>query len=159
MSLHFFYDFRDDLVKRLNETYSKEIEELNKERAQEHQLTDATMTINNYFGTIHESLKDVIEASDGEILIESEGELITRITIHKNYLQFFRKPKSIEVKMGYYIPEVDLVEDIILSNIVPGEKRCKIKKIGKIHSGGSFDEGSIDYYMREAFSKSVGMGV
>jgi hypothetical protein len=154
MSVHFFYDFRDDLVKKLKENYSGKLEILKKEKQDQAQIEDARNIILTYFGGIREALDELIEASDGDIEYVSEENIIAKLQIDKNFIQFTRMENRIQVKLGYYVPEADLIEEVVISNIVPGDKKCRVKKIGKVHDGGSFEESTIDYYLREAFAKT-----
>lgn len=154
MSVHFSYDFKDELIKKLSEYFSKEIDYFKFDKKQKMQIDASEKIIKDYFNDLITNMKDVIEASGGEILFEEDDEdTIAKITILKNYLKFSRKDNSIEVKIGYYIPEEDIVESVVLSYIVPGDKKSKIRRVGKINDGGTFGESALNYYMREAFSK------
>ena len=153
MTIHFFYDFKDEMIKKLNEYFSEELEALRYEKKQVNQIDDAEKSIRNYFKNIVADMSEIIEASDEKIKFESDDDVIGKLTIMKHYLKFTRKDVSIEVKIGYYIPEDDFVESMVLSYIVPGEKKPKIKRVGKIHDGSNFDENTLNYYMREAFGE------
>ena len=153
MSVHFFYDFKDELIKKLNEKFSEEIEALEFEKNQVNQLENVEKAIQEYFKNVVDNMQVLIKASNGQIYFEQGDEVVGKLGIMKNYLKFTRKQKSIEVKIGCYVPEADLVESIVLSYIVPGNKKAKIKRVGKIHDGSNFDENTLNYYMREAFSK------
>lgn len=153
MSVRFFYDFKEELIKKLNEHFSSEIETLQYEKNQIAQLDNAEKMIRDYFENFFDGMSELIEASQGKIYFEQDDEIIGKLGIMRNYLKFMRKEMSIEVKIGYYVPEADLVESVVLSYIVPGEKKAKIKRVGKIHDGSNFDENALNYYMREAFSK------
>ncbi|MBN2260368.1 MAG: hypothetical protein JW702_07470 [Clostridiales bacterium] len=153
MAVHFFYDFKDELIKKLNERLSPEIEKLRYEKNLKEQIDGAEIMIREYFKNLIDEMKELIEASDGKIFFESDDEVIGKLSIMKYYLKFTRKNLAIEVKVGYYVPEADLVESVVLSYIVPGEKKAKIKRVGKIHDGSNFDENTLTYYMREAFIK------
>lgn len=151
MSKHFFYDYKEDLIKKLNKKYTKELTELHNEQREQNQLDEAEKAIRSYFQTVNAEMSDLIKASKGEITYDEGEEIILTLTIHQNFIRFIRTPKSIEVKIGIYNKEEDLVESVIVGYIVPGEKICKIKKLGKIHEGGNFDENTLSSYMREAF--------
>ncbi|MCK5763706.1 MAG: hypothetical protein KAH05_06275 [Clostridiales bacterium] len=153
MTIHFFYDFKEELLKKLNEYYGEEIKVLSYEKKQVNQIDDAEEGIRNYFKHIVSDMSEIIEAANGDIKFESDNDVIGKFTIMKHYLKFTRKGVSIEVKIGYYIPEDDFVESMVLSYIVPGEKKPKIKRVGKIHDGSNFDENTLNYYMREAFGE------
>ncbi|MCD6436220.1 MAG: hypothetical protein J7L15_07510 [Clostridiales bacterium] len=153
MTIHFFYDFKDEMLKKLNEYFSDELEAFRYEKKQIDQINDAEVSIRNYFKNIVNDMSEIMEATNGMIAFDSEGDVISKLTIMKHYLKFTRKDTSIEVKIGYYIPEDDFVESMVLSYIVPGDKKLKIKRVGKIHDGSNFDENTLNYYMREAFGK------
>lgn len=151
MSKHFFYDYKEDLIKKLNKKYANELLKVHEERREQQQLESAEQMIRSYFQQIRDDLQDLIEASNGKITYDEGDEIILTLTIHHNFIRFIRTPKCIEVKIGIYNKTEDLVESVIMGYIVPGEKVCKIKKPGKIHEGGSFDENTLSSYMREAF--------
>lgn len=153
MTVRFFYDFNEELVKKLTEHYNAEIESLQKAQNQIEQLDHAESMIREYFESLIGHLGEVMAASGGQIYFEQDEEVIGKLGIMNNYLKFTRKNLSIEVKIGYYVPEEDLIESIVLSYIVPGTKKPKIKRVGKVHDGSNFDENALNYYMREAFGK------
>ncbi len=153
MSVRFFYDFNEELVKKLTEHFDGEIEAMQFERNQIEQLDNVEKTIRDYFNHIVDQMTEVIKATEGKIYFEQDDEVIGKLGIMNNYLKFTRKNRSIEVKIGYYVPEADLIESIVLSYVVPGIKKAKIKRVGKIHDGSNFDENALNYYMREAFAK------
>ncbi len=153
MSKHFFYDYKEDLIKKLNVKYAKELAELHHEQQEKALLDQAEEDVRAYFRIVHNEMKDLILASRGAIAYDEGDEIILTLTIHKNFIRFIRTSKSIEVKIGKYNKEEDLVESLIVGYIVPGEKSCKIKKLGKIHEGGSFDENTLASFMREAFGQ------
>jgi len=151
MSKHFFYDYKEDLIKKLNKKYANELTKVYDERREHEQLDSAEQMIRSYFQQIRDEMEDLIEASNGEITYDEGDEIILTLTIHQNFIRFIRTSKSIEVKIGIYNKTEDLVESVIMGYIVPGDKSCKIKKPGKIHEGGNFDENTLSSYMREAF--------
>lgn len=151
MSKNFFYDYKEDLIKKLNKKYATELAKVHEEHREQTQLDTAEELIRKYFRIVRDEMEDLIEASQGGITYDEGDEIILTLTIHQNFIRFIRTPKSIEVKIGIYNREEDLVESVIMGYIVPGEKVCKIKKLGKIHEGGNFDENTLSSYMREAF--------
>lgn len=151
MSKIFTYDYKEDLVKKLNKRYANELAAVHQERREQTQLDNAEELIRKYFRTVRDEMEDLIEASQGGITYDEGDEIILTLTIHNNFIRFIRTPKCIEVKIGIYNKTEDLVESVIMGYIVPGEKVCKIKKLGKIHEGGNFDENTLSSYMREAF--------
>ena len=153
MSVHFFYDFKDELVKKLNEHFTQELESLQHEKNQIEQIDHAEEMIREYLQNVAKDMKDLIAATDGQVYFEQDDEVIGKLGVMKNYLKFTRKSNTIEVKIGYYVPEADFIESIVLSYVVPGVKKPKVKRVGKVHDGSNFDENTINYYMREAFGK------
>jgi hypothetical protein len=53
--------------------------------------------------------------------------------------------------VGYYDAEEDSIKSKTVAHIVPGEKKCQVKKLGQIHDGSTFDENTLNHYMRLAF--------
>lgn len=154
MSIHYFYNFREDLVKGLNDFYKDEIKNMLEEKKEIEQLDHSEELIRKYFKVLKKELEDVIEATNGDVfLIEGEegSSEIIHFKILGNYIKFKRAEKSIEVRIGYYVKENDMIESKILCYIVPGDKKAKVKRIGKAADGSSFDDGAINHYLREAF--------
>ncbi len=150
MSVHFFYNYKDELVKKLKERFAGEVAQWKTHEAKQKQLDDAEALIKGYFKNLLLDLGDVVDATGGLIqLIEEDGCL--KFIIGDNYLLFIRQPEAIMVKMGYYVSEHDTVETTIPGYIVPGEKKPLTKKVGKIHDGSTFDENTLNYYLRTAF--------
>lgn len=153
MSKHYFYDYKEDLIKKLSRNYAKELAEVQEARREKRQLDEADAHIREYFQGIKTEMADLIEASRGAISCDEGSEIIVTLTIHRNFIRFIRTEKSIEVKIGIYNKEEDLVESVIVGYIVPGEKGCKVRKLGKIHEGGTFDDNTLNAYLREAFGQ------
>lgn len=152
MSVHFFYNYKDDLVKKLKEHYAGDIKRREEEKREQGQLDDAAMTAASYFKDMASELAEVIDSSNGGVKISiNEGGNIVEFAIDSNYLKMTRKEKSIEVVIGTYVEETDMTESVVLGYIVPGEKKAITKKIGKIHDGSHFDENALNYYLRSAF--------
>ncbi|MGB3367629.1 MAG: hypothetical protein WBA54_09075 [Acidaminobacteraceae bacterium] len=152
MSVHFYYNYKEDLVKQLKEHYSEDIKRTKEEKREQNQLNDVEKYILNYFKDIKAEIAEVIDSSKGAIVIDLENELsIVEFTIGENYLKLVRKEKSIEVIVGNYVEENDMTESTVLGYIVPGEKKAITKKLGKIHDGSHFDESTLSYYLRSAF--------
>lgn len=151
MTVHFYYNYKEDLVKKLRDHYDGELKKKDEDKRDQLQLDEAEKLILNYFKSIKNDIDDLAEVSSGEVKYEEGNGFISMFTIRENYIKFTRVGKTIEVKVGNYIPEEDIVESTVLANIICGDKKCKIKKRGKIHDGSNFDENTINYYMREAF--------
>jgi len=153
MSVHFFYNFKEELVKKLNEQFKDKIELYKKSENEKLQLEKAEEIIMEYFKELEIELKDVVNASGGEIGFEYDTEMLAKFFIKENYLKFTKKERTIEMKIGKYDKEEDIVESTIVCYIVPGIKKCKLKKVGKIHDGSSFDENTINYYLKSVFDE------
>lgn len=152
MSVHFFYNYRDELVKKLKEHYADDVRSWKKQVAEKEQLDEAEAMLKKYFKSLVDELEDVIEASKEEIVLE-ENENVMEFRIQQNFVRFTRQDRAIQVKVGYYVTENDMVETAILGYVVPGDKRAVMKKVGKIHDGSTFDENTINFYLRSAFSE------
>eukprot|EP00764_Aduncisulcus_paluster_P014030 gnl/Carplike_NY0171/7855_a10876_181.p1 GENE.gnl/Carplike_NY0171/7855_a10876_181~~gnl/Carplike_NY0171/7855_a10876_181.p1 ORF type:complete len:167 (+),score=28.96 gnl/Carplike_NY0171/7855_a10876_181:34-534(+) len=152
MSVHFFYNYRDELVKKLKEHYEDDVKLWKKQVAENKQLDEAEQMLKKYFKSLVDELEDVIEASNREILLCENGNVM-EFKIQHNFVRFTRQERAIQVKVGYYVTENDMVETAILGYVVPGDKRAVMKKVGKIHDGSTFDENTINYYLRSAFSE------
>ncbi len=66
--------------------------------------------------------------SGGEVAYEVGEDFISKLSVRQNYIKFTRAGKTIEVKVGKYIDDEDIVESSVIANIVCGDKKCKIKK-------------------------------
>jgi len=151
MTVHFYYKYKEDIVKQLQYFYAKELKDLDEIRQQKAQLDEAEHQIRMYYEDLRTAIADISEVSKGEVLYEEGEDFILQLTIHKNYLKFIRTPHAIEVVIGRHRIRENDTEVLIESYIVPGDKRCVIKKKGTMHQGSHFDSGSIDAYMREIF--------
>lgn len=155
MSVHFFYNYKEDLIKQLKEYYSEDIKRYKAEKKEQGQLDEVEKFVLNYFRDMREEISEVIDSSKGAISIDLDGEgHIVEFIIGENYLKLIRKEKSIEVLVGNYVEEDDLTESTILGYIVPGEKKAITKKLGKIHDGSHFDESTLNHYLRSAFGSA-----
>lgn len=151
MSKHFYYDYKTVLAEKLEKKYERELILLSLNRKKQAQLNAAQRIIEEYFEALSKELADTIIVSKGEIEILKDDNIILKFTMFKNYLKFTRFERAIEVEIGEYIPETNIVEARINSNIIPSDKRCVVKKIGKVHDGSHFDGNTLNYYMNEAF--------
>ncbi len=151
MTVHFYYNYKEDLVKKLKDHYEEEIKKNAEDMKDQLQLDEAEKLILNYFKSVKNDIDELAEVSSGEVVYEEGNGFVSMFTVRQNYIKFTRVGKTIEVKVGNYVPVEDIVESTVLANIICGDKKCKIKKRGKIHDGSNFDENTINYYMREAF--------
>lgn len=152
MSMHFFYNYKLDLEKKLSEVYQRDLKKLEEKRDRQRQLDVAQNLIENYYNKLASDLKDIVEVSNGKISFMSHEDMIIKFIMYEHYVRYTRMDQGIEVEIGTYDESSGLIEGRINSNIIPGEKRCVVKKIGKVHDGSHFDENTINYYMNEAFS-------
>jgi len=153
MSVHFFYSYRDELVKKLKEHYADDVEVWRKQVQETKQLDEAEAMLRKYFSSLVTELGDVIDASNGEIFLDEQDGKVMELKIQQNFVRFTRQERAIQVKIGYYVTENDMVETAILGYVVPGAKHPVMKKIGKIHQGSTFDENTINFYLRSAFGE------
>lgn len=151
MSKHFFYDYRGDLQEQLSKIFRRELKTMDHERNKQAQLDMAQSIIEKYFSEMESTLADIISVSKGRLQIIRNENLIVQYKMFDNYLKFTRFDHAIEVEIGEYDLETQIVEARINSNIIPSDRKCVVKKIGKIHDGAHFDENTISYYMNEAF--------
>lgn len=153
MSKNFFYDYKEVLAGKLEKKYKNELLLLAVNREKQKQLDNAQKKIEDYYNILATEMKDTIEVSNGDILIMSTEDVFLRMTMFGNYVKFSRLTNSIEVEIGEFDPVTDIVEANIDSNIIPSDKKCIVKKIGKVHDGSHFDERTISYYMNKAFGE------
>ncbi|MBI9013428.1 MAG: hypothetical protein JEZ08_14440 [Clostridiales bacterium] len=151
MSKHFFYDYKVDLQDQLGKLFRKKLSELDSERARLAQLDAAQELIVDYFNGLESSLADIIIVSDNKIHLIREGSMIVKFTMFDNFVKFTRFEQAIEVEIGEYDKTSKIVEARIIGNIIPGEKKCVVKRIGKVHDGSHFDDKTINFFMNEAF--------
>lgn len=151
MSKHFFYDYRGDLQAQLSKVFRRELNVLEKERNKQAQLDVAQSIIENYFSELENTLADIICVSNGRVQVIRNENMIIQFKMFDNYLKFTRFEHAIEVEIGEYDLATQIVEAKINSNIIPSDKKCVVKKIGKVHDGSHFDENTISYYMNETF--------
>lgn len=156
MSVHFFYNYREHLIKQLKSHYETVVAMKQEDDALQIQLDEAEEIVRKYFEVILLELTEVMDASNGEVkLVNESEEFILRFSIMENYIKFVRRHQAIEVEIGRYQTDMGMVETFILAYIIPGEKKCRTRMVGKVHEGGSFDENTINFYMREAFQDII----
>jgi hypothetical protein len=151
MSKHFFYDYKVELEEQLGKKFRRELKQLEEERAFQTQLDEAQQVIETYFKVLESSLSDIILISDNKVQLIREGSMIVQFKMFDNYVKFTRFDHAIEVEIGDFDRQTKIIEARIISNIIPGEKRCVVKRIGKVHDGAHFDDKTINFYMNEAF--------
>jgi len=153
MSKSFFYDYKVELQEKLSKKFRHELKDLETKRFKQSQLDDAQVVIEKYFNELESSISDMILVSNGKIQAVKEGRMIMKFMLFDNYVKFTRFDHSIEVEIGEYDKNADIIEARIISNIIPGDKKPIVKKIGKVHDGAHFDDKTIDFYMNEAFGE------
>jgi len=151
MSVHFFYDYKDELIKKLKEHYSESLDVQEQVMKERKQIDEAVQLVDNYFDELERELRDVFVVSSGEVKLVRNDEALVHFSIKDGFIKFMRKDRSLQIVMGFYVPEEGEVESKIVAYIIPGEKKAKIKKVGKVHNGSTFDENSLNHFMRMAF--------
>ena len=151
MTVHFFYNFKDELIHKIKNEYENELMKRKEELRKQKQLDEAEEKILEYFKVIKNGLSEVMEVADDHITYEENEEFILKFTIGKNSIKFTRNQSTIDAQVSLYLEESDMVESKILGHVVPGEKACAVKEVGKLHTGSHFDENTINHYMRVAF--------
>jgi hypothetical protein len=158
MSVHFFFNYREHLVKQLKEHYAPVVQMKQEDQTLQLQLEEAESIIRDYFDVVAEGLQEVLDAASSEVMLEYDTEdFIIKFTVVENYVRFIRRQTAIEVEIGRYVPDLNIVENYILAYIVPGEKKCHTRKVGMVHESGNFDENTLNYFLREAFGDIVKM--
>lgn len=151
MSKSFFYDYKVELQEKLGKKFKHELQALEDKRTKQSQLNDAQKLIESYFSVLEETISDIILVSDDKVRLIQEGSMIVKFMMFDNYLKFTRFDHAIEVEIGAFDKSSEIIEAQIISNIIPGDKRCVVKRIGKVHNGAHFDDKTINFYMNEAF--------
>lgn len=152
MTVHFFYNFKDELIHKIKEDYEDELIIRRENLRKQKQLDEAEEKIFEYFKVIKNGLSEVMEVAKDVIKYEENEEFILKFSIEKNSIKFTRNESNIEVQVSLYLEESNMIESKILGHILPGEKVCMVKEVGKLHTGSHFDENTINHYMRVAFS-------
>jgi len=151
MSKNFFYDYKVELQGQLGKHFRKQLSALDLERNRIAQLDSAQKIVLEYFENLSTSLADIMAVAHERVMLTQEENMIVKFTMFDNYLKFTRFDHAIEVEVGEFDNESQIVEARIISNIIPGEKKCVVKRIGKVHDGSHFDDKTINFYMHEAF--------
>lgn len=151
MSVHFFYDYKDELIKKLKSHYSESLDTQEVVMNERKQIDEAVKIIDQYFDDLERELKDVFVVASGEVKLERNGEALVYFSIMDGSIKFIRKDRSVQIVMGFYVPEEGEVESKVVAYIIPGVKKAKIKKVGKVHNGSTFDENALNHFMRMAF--------
>ncbi len=151
MSVHFFYNYKEELIKKLKEHFKTELEQRDERLRVEGQLGEAEKMIKDYFDEMTEAMSVIEEVSDGVVRYITDEKVIAYLEIYRNYVKFTRSDNTIEIKLGQFNEEDQIVESAVYAYVIPGDKKCKIKKVGKLHDGSHFDENTINTYVRKAF--------
>jgi hypothetical protein len=154
MTVHYGYNYKHDLIKKMRVKYNREINALNESKMKQLQLDEAQAMILKFFEEIKEAFETLEEASKGVVLYrEFDKGFLVRVQIETNYIQFNRRDYAIEIEIGLWNDNDQLLEVNTPAYVIPGEKRCRLKKVGKVHDGSHFDENAINSYVRIAFSE------
>ena len=156
MAVRFFFNYREHLIKKLKEHYATVVELKMEDESLQLQLDEAENIIRDYYEVVALELQEVLDAASNEVKLEYDSEdFIIKFSIVDNYVRFIRRPTAIEVEISRYDDTLNMNETFIIAYVVPGEKKCHTKKVGMVHESGSFDENSLNYFMREAFGEIV----
>lgn len=156
MSVRFFFNYREHLIKKLKEHYESIVNLKKEDESLQLQLDEAENIIRDYYEVVALELQEVLNAASNEVQLDYDCEdYIVKFTIVDNYVRFIRRPTAIEVEISRYDDTLNMNETFIIAYVVPGEKKCHTKKVGMVHESGSFDENSLNYFMREAFGEIV----
>lgn len=156
MAVHFSFNYREHLVKKLKEHYASVVQLKKEESLIQMQLDEAENQIRDYFDIVAEELQEVLDAASDEVSLSNDTEdYILKFSILSNYVRFIRRPTAIEVEVSRFDDTLNMNETVIVAYIVPGDKKCHMRKVGTVHGSGSFDDNSLNYFMREAFSDIV----
>lgn len=151
MSKNFVYDYKVELQGQLGKLFRKQLITLDLEKNHVAQLDLAQKIVLEYFNNLRTSLTDIIKVANGKVMSIQEDRMIVKFMMFNNYLKFTRFDQAIEVEVGEFDKESQIIEAKIISNIIPGDKKCVVKRIGKIHDGSHFDDKTINFFMHEAF--------
>jgi hypothetical protein len=136
--------------------YLEDLEEQKLRLKEKSQLDEAEEIIRKYFNELKGMINDIIGASGGMVSLDNKSEeFLVKLYIRGNMLKFTRGAKSIEIKSGEYEHDGGMITSEIVGYVVPGEKRSKIKRLGRLHDGSNFDENTINHYMRETFKNII----
>ncbi len=153
MTVHYGYNYKKDLIKKMRQQYAKELERLALFRAHQMQLDEAQALIVSFFQDVKEEFKDLAIVSNGEVIVdEQENGYFLKMKIHQASIQFSRKEEVIEIELSHYNEQEQFLESHVVAFVIPSDKKCRLKRVGKVHDGSSFDELAINSYVRMAFS-------
>lgn len=153
MSVHYGYNYKKDLIKKMRNQYGKELEQLRAEKARLAQLKEAEDLIFSFFADLKDEFLELAEASNNKVYFsQNQDEYLVKLHLVESYIQFSRKPNAIEIELGAWNESENYLESRIVAYIVPGDKKCLLKRVGKVHDGAHFDESTINSYIRTAFA-------
>lgn len=153
MTVHYGYNYKKDLIKKMNLHYQKELDKLAITRLHQLQLDEAQNTIVNFFAEVKEAFVDLSIVSNGNLEYEenANGHFL-KMKINQSSIQFTRKETLIEIEISSWNNDEHFVESRVHAVVIPGEKKCHLRKIGNVHGGVSFEESVINSYVRHAFA-------
>ncbi len=153
MSVHYGYNYKKDLIKKMRIQYAKEIEKIHVEKARLAQIEEAENLIVSFFSDLKDDFIELAEASNNEVqFLQNQDEYLVKMQIHNAYVQFNRKSNSIDIEIGAWNDTDGFLESRVVAYVIPGDKRCLLKRVGKVHDGSHFDESTINSYIRMAFA-------
>lgn len=157
MSVHYGYNYKKDLIKKMRLLYAKELKALAIRRNQQEQLDQAKQLILNFFEEEREEFSDLAVATNQEVsYTEDENGYFLKLRIHQASIQFTRQEDSIEIEITSWNEADKYLETNVVAYVIPGEDRCRLRVVGKVHEGAHFDENTINSYIRVAFAHLLG---
>lgn len=156
MSVHYFFNYREHLVKKLKEHYAGAVSLKREDQILQSKLLEAEGLIRDYFEAIEKELHDVLYAASIDVKLDYDcDDYLVKFSLKENYVKLTRHPNNIEVEIGKFQPDLGMVESYILAHIIPGEKKCHMRRVGMVHESGNFDENSLNYFLKEAFGHII----
>lgn len=153
MTVHYGYNYKKDLIKKMRLHYAKELDALHLAQQHQAQLDVAQALILEFFRDVKEEFQELALASGGKVQYsENENGFFLKMKIHEASIQFSRIEAAIEIEITQLNSEDEYAESRVVAYVIPGDKKCRLKRVGKAHDGLSFDESAINSYVRQAFS-------
>lgn len=157
MAVHYGYNYKKDLVKKMKNQYASQLHKLALHRNQQAQLDASKQLIMDFFQDIKSDFQDFALATNSEVsYTEEENGYFLKLKIHQNSIQFSRQEDSIEIEISNWNDKEQYLESRVVAYVIPGEDRCRLKRVGKVHDGAHFDENTINSYIRVAFAHILG---
>lgn len=157
MAVHYGYNYKKELIKKMKQAYSTELKALSIKRDQQDQLNVAQKLIEDFFAEVKDEFSDLAVATNHEVnYSENENGYFLKLRIHQASIQFTRQEDSIEIEITSWNEAEKYLETNVVAYVIPGEDRCRLRRVGKVHDGAHFDENTINSYIRIAFAHLLG---